>query len=190
MLRHPIIWFALLVLVAGATWLLHRDAGGKNIEVLPDMTYSARYNPMAPNPNFPDGKTLREPPAGTIAVDQTVLHYSATPEEALRAGEELASRFADTLVGTRERGAAVYLTFCVVCHGIGGLGDGAVARRGFPPPPSLQTDRVRKMKDGQFYHILTYGQGNMPSYASQISPDDRWRAIAHLHTLRAPAVAK
>jgi mono/diheme cytochrome c family protein len=46
------------------------------------------------------------------------------------------------------------------------------------------------MKDGQIFHILTYGQNNMPSYAGQISRDDRWKVIAYVRSLqaqRAPA---
>ena len=40
------------------------------------------------------------------------------------------------------------------------------------------------MKDGQLFHILTYGQNNMPSYASQLSRDDRWNAIIHVRSLQ------
>lgn len=37
------------------------------------------------------------------------------------------------------------------------------------------------------FHILTYGQNNMPSYASQLSRQDRWNVIAYLRTLQATA---
>ena len=43
------------------------------------------------------------------------------------------------------------------------------------------------MKDGQLFHILTYGQNNMPSYASQLSRDDRWNAILYVRTLQRAA---
>ena len=41
------------------------------------------------------------------------------------------------------------------------------------------------MKDGQLFHILTYGQNNMASYAGQISRDDRWNVIAYVRSLQA-----
>ncbi len=47
-------------------------------------------------------------------------------------------------------------------------------------------DRAVQMKDGQMFHILTYGQANMPSFAAQLSEDDRWNAILHVRTLQGP----
>jgi len=42
------------------------------------------------------------------------------------------------------------------------------------------------MKDGQMFHVLTYGQGNMPSLAAQLSVDDRWSVILHMRMLQGP----
>jgi len=86
-----------------------------------------------------------------------------------------------------ERGAAVYATFCEICHGAGGGGDGTVARRGFPAPPSLLAEKARNLADGEMFHILTYGRANMPSYRAQIGREDRWRAILHIRRLQAEA---
>jgi mono/diheme cytochrome c family protein len=88
----------------------------------------------------------------------------------------------------RERGATVFTNFCQVCHGPLGLGNGPVALGGFPPPASLQAERAVQMKAGQMFHVLTYGQGNMPSLAAQLSEDDRWSVILHVRTaLQAPS---
>lgn len=115
------------------------------------------------------------------------LHYAATPADALRAGEELASPLEPGNVRARERGAFVFANFCAVCHGAGGAGMGPVAQRGYPPPPSLLAEHAQKMKDGQLFHILTYGQNNMPSYASQLSRADRWNVVLYVRTLQAAA---
>jgi mono/diheme cytochrome c family protein len=47
-----------------------------------------------------------------------------------------------------------------------------------------------KIRDGQMFHILTYGQNNMPSYAAQIDRQDRWKVIAYVRTLQAAAKPK
>src|SRR5262249_60723587 len=87
----------------------------------------------------------------------------------------------------RERGDFVFRNYCAVCHGAGGTGDGPVTTRGVPPPPSLLADKARQLKDGQLFHVLTYGQGNMASYAGQLSRTDRWSAILHVRALQRQA---
>jgi mono/diheme cytochrome c family protein len=34
------------------------------------------------------------------------------------------------------------------------------------------------------FHILTFGQKNMPSHASQLSVKDRWSVIAYVRSLQ------
>jgi mono/diheme cytochrome c family protein len=180
----------LLVVLAACmviNWGAGRDASRPNAEFLPDMAHSPAYAAFAPNPSFRDGKTIQSPVPGTIVRGHLPLHYQATPEDALRAGAELKSPFAKDDVKSAERGAVLFASFCQHCHGAGGLGDGPVARRGFPPPPSLLAAHTLDMKDGQMFHVLTYGQGNMPSHAAQLSREDRWTVIAHVRALQAKA---
>jgi mono/diheme cytochrome c family protein len=181
--------FLLLAVIAsvGASWIFSSDPTRPNFEFLPQMAHSPRYNAFAPNPNFSDGTTLQRPEPGTIARGSMPLHYTATPQDALRAGEELRSPLDVSNVRARERGAFVFSNFCAVCHGAGGAGNGPVANRGYPPPPSLLADHALKMKDGQLFHVLTYGQNNMPSYASQLSREDRWNVILYVRTMQAAA---
>lgn len=177
----------LFVLLLGLNVLLRHDPAVPNREFLPEMVRTPRFNAYAANPNFPDGKTLRAPEPATIARGFLPLHYGTSPEEALRAGRELANPFAASDANAPERGARVFANFCVVCHGPTAQGDGPVAFRGFPAPPSLHTERALKMKDGQMFHVLTYGQKNMPSYAAQISREDRWKVILYVRSLQQKA---
>jgi mono/diheme cytochrome c family protein len=182
----------LVVLLLGGLVMIfvaRRDFTRPNLEFAPDMAHGPASGAFNENANFPDGKTLRDPVAGTIPRDAQPLHYAPTTQEAERAGAELSSPFAlDDSVAV-QRGAFVYTGFCQQCHGPTGLGDGTVARRGFPPPPSLLAERAVQMKDGQMFHIITYGQGNMPGHAGQIGREDRWRAIAYVRSLQAKAAA-
>ncbi len=172
-------------------WALRRDVHQPNLEFAPDMAHAPRYAAFAPNPVFRDGKTLQAAPPGTIPRGWMPLHYAATPADAVRAGEELRSPFAPTDAGALARGEQVFSTFCVPCHGAGARGDGPVAARGVPPPPSLLADHATHvLKDGQMFHILTYGQNNMASYASQVSREDRWRVILYVRSLQAASQAQ
>ena len=181
------ILLMLLLLLLGLNLFLRHDPTAPNQEFLPEMVRTERFNAYAANPNFADGKTLRTPEPGTIPRGFLPLHYGNSPEEAMRAGEELVNPYAASDAQALERGARVFANFCVVCHGPAGQGDGPVAFRGYPAPPSLHTERALKSKDGQMFHILTYGQKNMPSYASQVSREDRWKVILYVRSLQKKA---
>ncbi len=182
-----VILLILLVATLGLNWLGGPVTARRNFEYFPHMARSPRYNGFAPNPNFADGKTLREPVPGTMPRGFVPIHYVASKEDALRAGEELVNPLAPTDSQALARGAQVFANFCAACHGPTATGNGPVAMRGFPAPPSLLADHARNMKDGQMFHVLTFGQNNMPSYAVQVSPDDRWRAILYVRSLQAQA---
>ncbi len=175
--------FALLFTVA-ANWLVRGDNASPNREFLPQMAHSPRYNAYAANPDFPDGKTLQSPPPGSIAREMMPLHFAATPADAKRAGEELVSPVQPDDQRALARGATVFANFCTPCHGTQGAGNGIVAMRGFPAPPPLLAPHALQMKDGQMFHVLTYGQNNMPSYASQLSRADRWNVISYVRSLQ------
>ncbi|HEX9372565.1 MAG TPA: cytochrome c, partial [Roseiflexaceae bacterium] len=46
--------------------------------------------------------------------------------------------------------------------------------------------RVRGMAPGQIFHVITRGSGRMPSYAVQIRPEQRWKIVHYVMTLRGP----
>jgi mono/diheme cytochrome c family protein len=85
-----------------------------------------------------------------------------------------------------DRGQQRYDIFCSVCHGATGNGDGMIARRGFnkPLPASYHQDRLRQAPVGHFFDAMTNGWGAMPSYASQIPVEDRWKIIAYIRALQ------
>jgi mono/diheme cytochrome c family protein len=181
-----LILLALLAVTLGVGFSVSRDVDVPNFEPLVEgqMAHSPAYDSFDHNPNFADGATLRTPPAGTIARGHLPFPYKATSEDAVRAGLDLHNPFTDRDQDARGRGSAVFANFCRVCHGPLAQGDGPVTLGGFPAPPSLLSDRAIKMPDGQMFHVLALGQGRMPSIASQLSSEDRWRAILHVRQLQ------
>lgn len=85
------------------------------------------------------------------------------------------------------RGLAYYQTFCLVCHGEGGGGQGPIADQ-FPAIPPLTTARVAEFSDAYLFGLITKGRGLMPPYA-QIPPPARWDVVHYLRTLPAGAAA-
>jgi mono/diheme cytochrome c family protein len=87
------------------------------------------------------------------------------------------------------RGDTLYNTYCAVCHGHTGAGNGPVSAR-LVGVPSLLTDRARAYTDGYLYSMIRYGRGLMPKYGDKVPvPANRWAIVNHLRALQAAAPA-
>ncbi|HEY0787867.1 MAG TPA: c-type cytochrome, partial [Thermoanaerobaculia bacterium] len=125
MRRTALNAFLLVLMVAllVANGALRSETGRRNFEFFPNMARSAASESYAANALFADGMAMRRPVAGTVVRGFLPLGYGAGQSEAIRAGKELANpRKADP--AALARGAAIYATYCQVCHGPEGLGDG------------------------------------------------------------------
>ena len=181
---------ALAVLI-GAHWLILPDPSQRNYEFFPNMVESYARDAQSPPLVLEDGSVLDlRPPEGSVARGFLPFDYPATPEGALLAGRELQNPFTADDPQAVARGAVVFSNFCAVCHGGAGHGDGPVTRKGVPPPPNLLLEHSLNMPDGQMFHVISLGQANMASYASQVPRDDRWRAILHVRRLQAAPPAE
>jgi mono/diheme cytochrome c family protein len=149
-------------------------------EYMPDMARGPAYKAFAPNSVTRDGLTLQQPVAGTIARGYRPFHYGPGEPEAIRAGQELANPYHPT-AQTLEEGKALYQTYCMVCHGERGHGDGPIAGK-IPPPPSYVSDRLMQFPPGRIFHVITMGSGKMPSYTAQLSVDERWKIVTYVHS--------
>jgi mono/diheme cytochrome c family protein len=82
------------------------------------------------------------------------------------------------------RGRERYAIYCSVCHGLTGDGDGMIVRRGFRRAASFHDERLRQAPVGHYFDAITNGWGAMPSYAPQITAQDRWAIIAYVRALQ------
>jgi hypothetical protein len=82
------------------------------------------------------------------------------------------------------RGQDRFNIFCSPCHSRIGDGNGMIVRRGFRKAASYHTEKLLKAPVGHFFDVATNGFGAMPSYASRIPVDDRWRIIAYIRVLQ------
>jgi hypothetical protein len=59
-----------------------------------------------------------------------------------------------------------------------------VVLRGFRQPPSYYSERLVNAPVGHFFDVISNGFGAMPSYASRVPSDDRWRIVAYIRALQ------
>ena len=147
-----------------------------------DMHVQPKYVPEDASTFFADGRSERPPVEGTVARGQL------RTDELLYTGRikgAVADLFPFPITpGDLSRGRERYNIYCSPCHDYTGSGNGMIVQRGFPPPPSFHLDRLRQAPTGHFFEVITNGLGMMYSYASRVSPEDRWRITAYIRALQ------
>jgi len=170
--------------LAALNLLFQKDLSRRNIEIFTEMVYSEAAESFTASDSLPGGVTQQSLVAGVVPRGPLPLRYGAGEEEAQRAGRELANPFSADDAVALGKGRKLYGVYCVLCHDPGGNGQGTVVRHGMLPPPSMHAVRATQMADGQMFHVLTYGQGNMASYAAQLTREERWQAILYVRELQ------
>jgi len=86
---------------------------------------------------------------------------------------------------TLSQGKELYGIFCTPCHGKTGAGDGPVAGKMVPTPVGLRPGSpAGTLSDGELFLVLTSGSGGMPAFRADLSPEERWKIVSYLRTLK------
>ncbi len=149
------------------------------------MSNQAKLKAQKPSALFADGIGMRPPVEGTVARGFMPYAFKGKPDEA---GKYLVNPLPPT-EKVLLRGKSKFLTFCSPCHGNFGRGDSRLQGQ-FPNPPTLTSDKVRNWPDGNLFHVITEGQNAMPSYATQVSREDRWAIVHYIRVLERAQNAK
>lgn len=147
-------------------------------QYMPHMANTPNLKAMKGYDGFGNGSSMMMPPEHTIARG----HRPYRVENVEDASRTLVNPLPRDQASIN-RGRKIFNIYCATCHGERGYGDGPIVNP-FPIPKSLQSDDMLKWKDGHLFHVITMGQGVMPSYAQQIQPEDRWAVIHYVRALQ------
>lgn len=148
-----------------------------------DMREQPKAKVLGQSDFFLDGQASRPLAADTVArghLDLDMALYEGMNED----GTPIDAFPIEITREVLERGRQRFDIFCSPCHGRLGNGQGMIVQRGFKTPPSFHIDRLREAPPGHFYDAITNGFGVMYSYASRITPEDRWAIIAYIKALQ------
>jgi len=164
------------------------------LEVFPDMDRQPKFKPQAPSKFFADGRADRPTPAGVVAYGRS---YAKQDDKFLAADDHFyrgqnadgsyARGFPKSVsvdAQLLERGQHKYAIYCAPCHGALGDGNGITKQYGMGATPTYHDDRLRGVPEGEIYHVITAGKGNMLSYADKLEPADRWAVVAYVRALQ------
>jgi len=143
------------------------------------MSEQFKVKPQSGSMFYADKRSMREPVEGTISRNWNKDYYANAPDSSVISLENPLPYTKETIATGKQK----YETFCSPCHGYYAKGDSRLNGQ-FPNPPSLITDKVANWRDGNIYYIIINGQNIMPSYAKQLSQDERWAVIRYIRALQ------
>lgn len=161
---------------------------------MPDMAYSTAY----------------ETYASTERLEKKGVHFTGRPVEGTIArGDMMPYGLKNDSLGYVQSAAIkspvsasdvnmknaerLYLINCGICHGAKLDGNGPLYKGGDGPytaaPKNFMDDAMKIMTEGTMFHSVTYGKGQMGSYASQLNTKQRWEVIAYIKSKQFPSGA-
>ena len=166
------------------------------LHVVWDMDFTPSYKAQSRNPLFEDKRGMRPPPTGTVPVG-----HLRTDDHLFRGVQ--GDAYATTLPAaiepteaTMKRGKEQFGIYCAPCHGQSGEGNGPINQRaellkqGWVPPSNLHQQYIIDQPAGQIFNTITNGVRNMPGYAAQIDPDERWAIVLYVRALQKTRTAQ
>lgn len=165
----------LVVILVATAW-----CGCTNRE-LQRMVNQPKYLPYTENDFFEDGRSMRDPPFGTVS-KESLAEVNSAPGGRVGTAYRTEIPIPVTLP-MLEDGRRRFEIVCGTCHGILGDGNSVVAEKmALIAPPSIHAYADRPV--GFFYDLITEGYGLMPSYAAQIPRRERWAVVAYVRALQ------
>ncbi len=172
----------LLVAVAAGSLVL-----GGCTEIENAMASVAILNFMHESPAFDPYEAPRVAPANAVPVESPGEAWEPPLENsdaALRASGDTMTNPLPMSEAVLNEGAAVFQTYCAVCHGVGGTGDGPIVGPGkLPFATNLTLQTTADRSDGYIYGIVRVGRGLMPGYR-RIPPSERWAVVNYVRHLQ------
>ncbi|RZK69585.1 MAG: cytochrome c [Pedobacter sp.] len=197
--KNRVVLASFCILAGAAMFSACRDKQSTGLEYARNM-----YDPIAPNYDTPlstdnellksfKGHTAQTPPPHTSPIGFVEEDTYPNTKE----GYEAASVALINSVSPDQKnlleGKHLFTVMCSPCHGVAGDGQGHLVKiekiSGVPSfnDPEKTSSRGGLMVDltaGKIYHTIKYGLNSMGSYASQLTPDERWKVVSYVQQLQ------
>jgi mono/diheme cytochrome c family protein len=163
---------------------------------MPDMTYSRAYETYAnaqerlKNSGVEGTKPSynNRPVAGTMARGDMAPYAYKNDSSGYTLSANNKSPLDRATINMKES-ERLYLVNCAICHGSKLDGNGPLFKGGDGPytaaPANLMSDEMKLKSEGTMFHVATYGKGQMGSYASQLSSQQRWMVVEYIKSKQA-----
>jgi len=161
---------------------------------MPDMYYSRAYETYGYNDVGGEYDSLKKrginytgmPVAGTVARGDMISYHLTNDSAGLAAANSLKNPFDTAAMDADKAKEAqrLYLVYCGICHGEKLDGNGPLPAGGayVAAPANFMAPNIKAFPDGHYFHVATFGIRTMGSYASQLTPEQRWMVIKYIRS--------
>jgi mono/diheme cytochrome c family protein len=164
---------------------------------MPDMAYSRAYesypelNPkvFTDKENEAGGKIYydRKPVAGAVKQGQTGVYHGTNDSLGVIASSAFVNPMPTSSKAELTESERLYKIYCAICHGEKLDGQGPIVANGKYSVAAANLMDLAKFgktayPDGKIFHTLTYGKGQMGSYASQLNNKQRWMVTNYIRS--------
>lgn len=160
---------------------------------MPDMAYSRAFEAYAPNNLRNEGIMYdASPVAGTIRRGDLFTYTLPNDSNGYRMSASVVDPLPPIDSLSMKEAERLFHINCAICHGANLDAQGPLAVSGkVGGIANLKLDQYKKMAPGTMFHVVTYGKGNMGSYASQLDRKQRWMVVQYIKSQQAgePAAA-
>ncbi|MBO9593832.1 MAG: cytochrome c [Niabella sp.] len=156
---------------------------------MPDMTYSRAYETYASTADLEKEGVFynRKPVPGTVARGEDAEFAFNLPHDSVGYAQSAVLKNPLDSAGAKmdmKEAERLYLVNCGICHGAKLDGNGPLFNGGDGPytaaPKNFMAADMKALPAGTMFYSVTYGKGQMGSYASQLSPKQRWEIITFI----------
>ncbi len=164
---------------------------------MPDMAYSVAYETYADHSKLGDSGIFynAKPVSGTVKRGEDVVyHYEMLTDTTgtYNTSSALKNPLPPMDKAQATEAERLYLVNCGICHGpkLDGNGPLHTHSDGTDGPytsapanfvdPAAGSGKYYAMSEGTMFHSITYGKNMMGSYASQVTPKQRWMIISYI----------
>jgi len=131
------------------------------------------------------------PVPGTVARGDMISYHLTSDSAGMQAAEALKNPLDAAAITPAQMKEAqrLYLVYCGICHGEKLDGQGPLPSGGayVAAPANFTAPNIKAFPDGHYFYVMTYGIRTMGSYASQLTPEQRWWVLKYIRSKQGPA---
>lgn len=149
---------------------------------MPDMQYSRAYEAYAANNLSKDRiNYVPYPVDGTIRRGDLFPYTLPNDSTGYRLSAQVKNPLPPLTDAQLKEAGRLFNIYCAICHGEKMDAQGPLSTGGkVPAVANLTLKQYIDLPEGTMFHSITYGKGNMGSYAPQLTREERWMVVEYV----------